>query len=114
MVTCQDALGRHHGNGKADKRFHRLAIGTDYAEHGERQSYGMAQREAGNEQKRLFARAADKQEAKNKGQMVVTRNNMLNSKPKMTRKNFTKFLNKILIESLVDVDFSYKFRNLTG
>ena len=90
MIACQYALGRHNGNGKADKRFHRLAIGADYAEHSERQSDGMAQREAGNQQKRLFARAANQQEAKNKGQMVVTGDNMLNPEPKMARKIFAK------------------------
>ena len=90
MIACQYALGRHHGNGKADKRFHRLAIGADNAEHGKRQGNGMAQRETGNQQKRLFARAANQQQAKDKGQMVKAGDNMFDTEPKMARKIFAK------------------------
>ena len=50
----------------------------------------MAQRETGNQQKRLFARAANQQQAKDKGQMVVTGDNMLDTEPKMARKIFAK------------------------
>ena len=90
MIARQYAFGRYHGNGKTDKGFHRLAVGADNAEHGKRQSNGMAQRETGNQQKRLFARAANQQQAKDKGQMVKAGDNMFDTEPKMARKILAK------------------------
>ena len=89
-MIAQYALRPPPRQWKSDKRFHRLAIGADNAEHGKRQGNGMAQRETGNQQKRLFARAANQQQAKDKGQMVKAGDNMFDTEPKMARKIFAK------------------------